>query len=109
MAYVPKAATAEVLDDLRSNGQAAVSLARPTDDRAVQVKGEFLSLRDADASEEAFVLAQWQRLSRTSSTRSAWPTAATSDLADVAVRGRHAPGHASSARRRGRKRESVIS
>src|SRR5262245_20881992 len=55
VAYIPTAATAQVLDDLRSNGQAAVSFARPTDDRAVQVKGEFVSLRDADPSEEAFV------------------------------------------------------
>ena len=60
--YLPKAATAAVLDDLRSNGQAAVSLARPTDDRAVQVKGEFVSMRDANPDEEKFVLGQWQSL-----------------------------------------------
>ena len=64
VAFVPTAATAVVLADLRSNGQAAVSFARPTDDRAVQVKGEFLSARDAEASEEAFVLGQWQALLR---------------------------------------------
>jgi hypothetical protein len=62
VAYLPKAATPAVLDDLRSNGQAALSFARPTDDRAVQVKGEFISVRDADASEEAFVLDQWRSL-----------------------------------------------
>jgi len=62
VAYLPKAATQAVLDDLRSNGQAAISFARPTDDRAVQVKGEFVSLRDADPTEEAFVLGQWQSL-----------------------------------------------
>jgi hypothetical protein len=62
VAYVPAAATTAVLDDLRSNGQAAVSFARPTDDRAVQVKGELISIRDASASEEAFVLGQWQSL-----------------------------------------------
>ena len=39
-----------------------MSFARPTDDRAVQVKGEFISVRDADPSEEAFVLGQWQSL-----------------------------------------------
>lgn len=60
--YIPTAASPSVLDDLRGNGQAAVSFARPTDDRAVQVKGEFVSLRDADPSEEAFVLGQWQGL-----------------------------------------------
>ena len=64
VAYLPKAATPAVLDDLRSNGQAAVSFARPTDDRAVQVKGEFISVRDADAAEEAFVMDQWGGLIR---------------------------------------------
>jgi hypothetical protein len=62
VAYLPKAATPAVLDDLRSNGQAAVSLARPVDDRAVQVKGELISIRDADPSEEDFVLGQWRGL-----------------------------------------------
>ena len=62
VAYLPKAATPAVLEDLRANGQAAVSFARPTDDRAVQVKGEFISARDAESSEEAFVLGQWQAL-----------------------------------------------
>lgn len=62
VAYLPKAAGPAVLDDLRSNGQAALSFARPTDDRAVQVKGQFISARDADPSEEAFVLGQWRSL-----------------------------------------------
>ena len=62
VAYLPKAASADVFDDLKSNGQAAVSLTRPTDDRAVQVQGEFVSLREADPSEESFVLNQWQSL-----------------------------------------------
>jgi hypothetical protein len=62
VAYLPKAATGAVLDDLRDNGQAAVSFARPTDDRAVQVKGEFISEREASPDEEAFVLGQWQSL-----------------------------------------------
>jgi hypothetical protein len=60
--YLPKAATPAVLEDLNSNGQAAVSLARPTDDRAVQVKGVFVSVRDADPSEEEFVMGQWRGL-----------------------------------------------
>ena len=60
VAYIPKAATKSVLDDLQANGQAALSFARPADDRAVQVKGEFVSLRDAAAEEESFVIAQWQ-------------------------------------------------
>jgi hypothetical protein len=62
VAFLPKAATPAVLEDLRDNGQAAISFARPTDDRAVQVKGEFLSVRDADPAEEAFVIGQWQSL-----------------------------------------------
>ena len=62
VAFLPKAATPAVLEDLQSNGQAAISFARPTDDRAVQVKGEFISMRDADPSEEQFALGQWQAL-----------------------------------------------
>lgn len=62
VAYVAAAATPAVFDDLKANGQAAVSFARPTDDRAVQIKGEFISLRDADPSEEAFVMGQWKSL-----------------------------------------------
>ena len=62
VAFLPKAATPAVLEDLRHNRQAAVSFARPTDDRAVQIKGEFIAERDADPSEEAFVLGQWQSL-----------------------------------------------
>jgi hypothetical protein len=64
VAYLPVAATSAVLEDLKSNGQAALSFARPTDDRAVQVKGSFISARDAEPSEEAFVLGQWQALLR---------------------------------------------
>jgi hypothetical protein len=48
VAYLPKAATPAVLDDLRSNGQAALSARPTTSGRAV--KGEFISVRDADAS-----------------------------------------------------------
>ena len=60
VAFIPKAATRTVLDDLQHNGQAAFSFARPSDDRAVQVKGEFVSLRDASGEEETFAIAQWQ-------------------------------------------------
>lgn len=62
VAFLPQAATPAVLEDLRSNGQAALSFARPTDDRAVQVKGEFISAREADPAEEEFVLGQWRAL-----------------------------------------------
>jgi hypothetical protein len=60
IAYLPKAATPEVLQDLRANGQAAVSFARPVDDRAVQIKGVFESVKDADPAEQQFVVAQWE-------------------------------------------------
>ena len=60
VAYLPKAANPEVLDDLRSNGQAALSFARPIDDKAIQIKGEFVSLRDADPAEQQFVMSQWE-------------------------------------------------
>lgn len=60
VAFIPKAATAEVFEDLKDNGQAAVSMARPADDRAVQIKGQFVSIRDAEPSEEAFVMTQWR-------------------------------------------------
>jgi hypothetical protein len=59
VAFIPKAATKTVLDDLQQNGQAALSFARPSDDRAVQVKGEFVSLHDASGDEETFAIAQW--------------------------------------------------
>ena len=62
IASLPKAANAAVIDDLKNNGQAAVSFARPTDDRAVQVKGVLVSMRDADPSEEEFVMGQWRGL-----------------------------------------------
>ena len=64
VAFIPKAATKAVFDDLQHNGQAALSFARPSDDRAVQVKGEFISLGDASAGDETFAIAQWQGLLR---------------------------------------------
>jgi hypothetical protein len=60
VAYLPAAATPAVLDDLRENGQAALSFARPMDERAMQVKGVFIDVRDADPSEQVFVVAQWE-------------------------------------------------
>lgn len=60
VAFLPKAATNDVIADLQSNGQAALSCTRPADDRAVQVKGECVSIRDADAAEETFAISQWE-------------------------------------------------
>ena len=62
VAFLPVSGAAAVLDDLRSNGQAALSFARPADDRAVQVKGTFVSERDMDPSEQTFVMSQWSGL-----------------------------------------------
>ena len=64
IAYLPTVGTPAILADLRDNGQAALSFARPSDDRAVQVKGQFIDARDADDSEQAFVLAQLEALLR---------------------------------------------
>jgi hypothetical protein len=57
--YVAKTSATHVLRDLRSNRQAAVVFARPTDDRACQVKGIFVSARPARDDERAFIIAQW--------------------------------------------------
>jgi hypothetical protein len=60
VAFVPAAAAPAVFEDLHENGQAALSFARPMDDRAMQVKGVFVDIRDGEPAEEAFVMAQWQ-------------------------------------------------
>lgn len=57
--YVASVAATRLLPDLESNGQAAVVVCRPTDDRSCQVKGEFVSVRTAHADEQATVTAQW--------------------------------------------------
>ena len=57
--YVARVAAARILPDLASNGQAAVSFGRPIDDRACQVKGVFVGVRDATEDERPRVLAQW--------------------------------------------------
>ena len=59
--YLAEVAARRVLPDLRSNGQAAVVFARPTDDRACQVKGIFVDARAAGENEREFVDAQWDR------------------------------------------------
>lgn len=59
--YVPEVAAPRVVPDLEANGQLALSLARPTDDRACQVKGVFVGVRPAADEERGFVEAQWQR------------------------------------------------
>ena len=61
-AYVPKVAAPSVLADFEANGQAAIGFGRPTDDRACQVKGEFVESRAASARERTTVDAQWGAL-----------------------------------------------
>jgi hypothetical protein len=48
-----------ILGDLEDNGQAAVSIGRPVDDKACQVKGTFLAARDASDDERPLIAAQW--------------------------------------------------
>lgn len=57
--YVPAVGAGPVLADLAHNGQAAVVFARPTDDRACQVKGTYVSHRPAGDDERARVNEQW--------------------------------------------------
>jgi hypothetical protein len=64
VAYVPRVAAAPVLADLEANGQAALVFARPQDDRACQVKGRFVSARDAGDDERAVVDEQFQGFMR---------------------------------------------
>ena len=58
--FVPDLGASRILPDLESNGQAAVSLGRPVDDRACQFKGTVTTIRTAAAGEQALVARQWQ-------------------------------------------------
>ena len=60
VAFIPKAVTPTVFDDLRSNGQAAISFTRPSDDKAVQVKGEFVAVEDVAEADQQFAMSQWE-------------------------------------------------
>lgn len=57
--YVASAAAARLLPDLEANGQAAVGFGRPVDDRACQVKGVFVGVRDASEAERPLIVRQW--------------------------------------------------
>jgi hypothetical protein len=59
-AYVPNVASERILAHLQENRQAALCFGRPTDDRACQVKGEFVEARPASASERTEVDRQWK-------------------------------------------------
>lgn len=59
LAYLPETAAGPILADLRGNRQAALCFARPHDDRACQVKGEFVRVRPASARERELIIRQW--------------------------------------------------
>lgn len=59
VAFVPAVAAPRVLENLQSNGQGAIAVARPSDDRAAQVKGIFVESWPATDAERPFVEAQW--------------------------------------------------
>lgn len=62
--YAPAIGADHVLADLADNGRAALVFARPEDDRACQVKGEFVSSRDATPGERPMIERQWQGFMR---------------------------------------------
>ena len=59
--YLARVAAERLVPDLRSNGQAAVSFGRPVDERACQVKGELVDVRDATDAERDRILGQWAK------------------------------------------------
>ena len=59
-AYLPKIAAGPLVADLKSNQQVAIGFGRPSDDRACQVKGVFLTARPAAARERALIDRQWE-------------------------------------------------
>jgi hypothetical protein len=78
--YLADVAAARLLPDLESNGLAAVTFGRPVDERAIQVKGTFVSARAAREDERGLLDQQWENLTRSLQTigvapeaRSAWP------------------------------------
>ena len=58
--FLAKVAATRVLPDLKANGFAAVTVGRPVDERACQVKGTFVSARAAKASERQEIVAQFE-------------------------------------------------
>ena len=64
LVYVPNRAMARMQADLESIGMAAVSIGRPVDERACQVKGVVVDIRPARGDEQALVAAQWDGFMR---------------------------------------------
>ena len=59
LVFISHVAATRVLPDLEANGQAALTFARPTDERACQVKGQFVDVRKVQHDELAHVRQQW--------------------------------------------------
>jgi hypothetical protein len=64
LVYVPAAAMTRLRGHLESNGLAAISVGRPVDERACQVKGLVVDIRDARDEERPLVAAQWDGFMR---------------------------------------------
>jgi hypothetical protein len=58
--FLAKVAADRLISDLKANGFAAVSIGRPIDERACQVKGTVVSIRAAKASERETIVAQFE-------------------------------------------------
>jgi hypothetical protein len=53
--FVPATLAPVVFDNLRDNGEMAINIVRPTDHRAVQLKGTWLGERRTDDSDRAYL------------------------------------------------------
>lgn len=58
-AHLADVAAARILPNLEANGQAALTVARPVDERACQVKGVFVGARPTTADERPTLETQW--------------------------------------------------
>jgi hypothetical protein len=63
VAFIPAIAAPRVLRDLEANGQGAIAVARPVDDRAAQVKGVFVESWTATDADRETVETQWRACS----------------------------------------------
>ena len=59
LVFISDVAAQRVLPDLQANRQAALTFARPTDERACQVKGLFVDVRKVQSDERAHARQQW--------------------------------------------------
>ena len=64
VAYVPEVAFSRIRPNTEENGYVAISVGRPVDDRACQVKGTVVSIRQAEHAERELVAWQWDGFMR---------------------------------------------